>query len=224
MHHAEALVNYLEKNNLGEFSFEVDSPQVPNSREYDDLRLPLTQAAQDLLLLANGPLHWLRTFFCTHHDLAAWQVALRMQIFHIVPFNKPISVRDIATAAKMDEGRLRSVMKLLATQRCFHEVEENLFAHTALSAYIARNQDSEAAMSFQADEMFQAASSLADCIQKEPFKSDPLQSAFALRHGTSPYQWYAAHPEKAARFATAMAGYCRSKLMPFNPNLERPMD
>lgn len=146
---AERLVSYLEQNGLEEPNFSSNSPAHPENSDYDEIRIDLTQAAQDLTLLANGPLQWIRTFCCCHHDLAAWQVALRFHYFTIVPLDGPISVKDMAAQAHMDEDRLRRVMKFLSTQRCFQEVADDQFEHTALSAFIARNKDIEQCFAFE---------------------------------------------------------------------------
>ena len=102
-----------------------------------------------MILLAKGPSKWLRTFMCTTHVLGAWQTALRFKLFTIVPLDKAVSARDMAAVAKMDEDRLGRIMKMLTTQRCFHEVEKDVFQHTALSAFVARNKDIEAIVAFQ---------------------------------------------------------------------------
>ncbi|RYC63870.1 hypothetical protein CHU98_g2334 [Xylaria longipes] len=203
---AEKLVGYLEKNGYDEPNFSSTSPPHPENHEYDAIRTDLTQAAQDLTLLANGPLQWIRTFCCCHHDLSAWQVALRFKYFTLVPLDRPISTRDLAAKAGMDEDRTRRIMKFLTTQRCFQELDDDTFEHTAMSAYIARNRDIEACFAFEADEMFEASSLTASQIQKSPFTSNAEDSAFNLRFGTSPYKWYAENPERGARFASAMAG------------------
>jgi hypothetical protein len=143
------LVEYFERNGIPEPDFTSTSPEHPIDHEFDAIRIDLTQSAQDLILLAEGPLQWLRTFMCSHHDFAAWQIALRFKFFSIIPLDKPMSVKDIASATKMDEDRLERVMKLLATQRCFNEVEEGVFEHTALSVFIAQNKDIEATIAFQ---------------------------------------------------------------------------
>ena len=59
--------------------------------------------------------------------------------------------------------------------------------------------------------MFEAAPFLADVVQKEPYKSDAMNSAFAMHFGIPPYKWYGEHPDRAARFAAAMAGYVHSQ-------------
>jgi hypothetical protein len=146
---AERLVSYLEQHGYDEPNFTSSSPAHPENLEYDGIRTDLTQAAQDLTLLANGPMQWIRTFCCCHHDLAAWQVALRFKYFTIVPLDRPMSVKEMAAEAKMDEDRLRRVMKFLTTQRCFQELEDDKFEHTALSAFIARNKDIEQCFAFE---------------------------------------------------------------------------
>ena len=146
---AERLVDYLERNGYEEPNFTSESPQVPGNGEYDAIRIELTDAAQDLTLLAKGPLQWIRTFCCCHHDLSAWQTALRFNFFTIAPLDRPMSVKDMAAAAKMDEDRLSRVMRFLCTQHCFQELDEDVFQHTALSAFIARNKDIEACFAFE---------------------------------------------------------------------------
>ncbi|KAI1312683.1 putative O-methyltransferase [Xylaria venustula] len=204
---AEKLVYYLERNDLQEPNFTASSPPHPENEEYDVICTNLTQAAQDLTLLAKEPLSWIRTFCCCHHDLAAWQVALRFKFFAIVPLGKSLSVKEMASKAGMDKDRLRRVMKFLTTQRCFQELEGDRFEHTSLSAFIARNKDIEQCFAFEADEMFEASSLTANSIQKAPYTSEAKNSAFNLRFGTSPYTWYSQNPERGARFASAMAGY-----------------
>ncbi|KAI0154907.1 putative O-methyltransferase [Xylariaceae sp. FL1272] len=206
---AETLVKYFESNGFDQPDFTKDSAGYHVSAEFNTIRTSITQAAQDVLLLANGPMNWLRTFFCHHHDLGAWQTALRFKYFSIVPLDKPISTEEMAEKSGMDTDRLGRIMKLLASQRCFQEVEENVYEHTALSALIARDKTIEAAISFQADEMFEAASLTATSIQQAPHESTAAHSAFNTKFGVSPYEWYASNPERGARFAAAMAGLAK---------------
>ena len=146
---SEKLVDYLESNGYQEPDFTSDSPPVPGNREYDAIRTDLTEAAQDLMLLAKGPLQWIRTFCCCHHDLSAWQTALRFKYFTIIPLDRPMSVKEMAAEANMDEDRLGRIMKFLSTQHCFQELDEDVYEHTALSAFIARNKDIEACFAFE---------------------------------------------------------------------------
>lgn len=146
---AEQIVSYLEKNNHDEPSLKPTSCSIPNDAAYEALRIPLNNAAEELLRLVNGPLNWLRLFFCTHHDLAAWQVALDFEFFKAVPLEGSISLSEMAKVVGMDEDRIGRVMRLLVTQRVFVEVETDMFQHNATSALIAKDEAINAVIAMQ---------------------------------------------------------------------------
>lgn len=146
---AEKLVDYLETHGLEEPNFTSSSPPNPQNDQYDEICNNLEQATQDLTLLAKGPLSWIRTFCCCHHDLAAWQVALRFKYFSSVPLDKPIGIKELSPIVGHDEDRLRRILKFLTTQRCFQELEDDKFEHTSLSAFIAKNKDIEQCFAFE---------------------------------------------------------------------------
>ncbi|KAL9084932.1 MAG: hypothetical protein Q9159_004976 [Coniocarpon cinnabarinum] len=168
---SEKLVDYLERNGHEEPNFTPNSPQIPANNEYDAIRTDLTDAVQDLLHLTKGPLQWIRTFCCCHHDLSVWQTALRFNFFTTMPFTRPMTAKEMASLVKMDEDRLTRLMKFLCTQHCFVEVKEDVYEHTALSAFLAREKNIRATFSMEADEMFEAASLTAASIQESPFES-----------------------------------------------------
>lgn len=61
------------------------------------------------------------------------------------------------------------------------------------------------------DDMFKSASSTADCIKASPQVSDLVHSPFTTRLGSTMFDYYDKNPDKAARFAKAMAGVTTSK-------------
>ena len=139
---------------------------MPETPEYEALRAPLNDAALDLLRLINGPKSTLRSFFFSHYDLAALQVALERRFFSHVPLPLDLngdtavngqktvqgaSVAEIAENAGMDEDRTARVLRFLATHRIFEEVdgERGRFRHTANSALFARDEDWNATASMQ---------------------------------------------------------------------------
>jgi hypothetical protein len=149
-------------------TFEADSTVVPNTAEYEALRAPLNDAALDLLRLVNGPESTLRSFFFSHYDLAALQLALDRGFFNHVPLpevggksdprgadNKfnvlSASIEEIAEKAGMDPDRTARVMRLLATHRIFQQVpgDSNSFRHTAASALLATNKGLHATADMQ---------------------------------------------------------------------------
>lgn len=135
----QTLVRHLRETSHSLPDFSVSSPGPPLTSTYESLRFSLNTAALDLLRLVNGPKSTFRTFFTTHYDLAAYQVALEFKFFALVPLNSPITVEALAKQAGIAEDRVGMVMRILATQRVFKEREKGVFEHTSASAVIARD-------------------------------------------------------------------------------------
>jgi ubiquinone/menaquinone biosynthesis C-methylase UbiE len=201
-----AIVKDLEKTNQPEPTFSQDSSVIKGGDDYEATRIQLNDAAHDLLSLVNGPLTEFRAFFTTQYDLAAYQIALELGLFGIVPLGGSITLSELARKVPMDEDRCGRVVKHLASQHVFHEIEEDVFEHSAASALVAKDSDIEALLLTQIDEMFRAASESSTCVLKAPFESDSINSPFATRHRKPLYGWYADNPAKGGRFAKAMAG------------------
>lgn len=146
---ATQIADYYADNQLPEPTFGTDCPDILSTIEYENLRISLTQTANDLLHLTNGPKSFIRTFACSHYDLAAFQVALEFKFFEAVPVDGSIRLPELAKAVGFDEDRVGSVMRLLATQRIFAELEPDIFQHSARSVLIARDEDIRAACHFK---------------------------------------------------------------------------
>ncbi|KAF5724003.1 sterigmatocystin 7-O-methyltransferase precursor [Fusarium mundagurra] len=201
----ETVVKHLQDTKQQEPSFDQNSKALQSDADIHSLRNQLNGAAQDLLRLVNGPANEYRSFFMSHYTLAAYQVALHFKLFRHVPLGGKVSIAHLASKAGIDVDRCRRVIKHLATQRVFEEVEPDVFTHTASSALIARDSDMEAILWMQFDEMFKAASDAAKFVQNDLDGLKDADSPFATRHGKPPYQWYAENPDKGLNFAKAMA-------------------
>ncbi|KAL8881680.1 MAG: hypothetical protein Q9198_001163 [Flavoplaca austrocitrina] len=191
-------------------NFEADSPaidsRIETSTDYEELRNAVNEAANDLLLLINGPKTFLRTFLTTHYELAAYQAAIEFKFFENVPRQGSIHVTELAGIVGMDADRTGRFLRLLATQRVFKEVKEDYFAHTAASMALAVDPEVNSAAGMQMDEMFKAASETSNAIRASPSGAHSNDSPFKFRFGLHTFQFYAKNPQKAARFAQAMAG------------------
>lgn len=60
--------------------------------------------------------------------------------------------------------------------------------------------------------MLKAAAESTVSLKSTPNESDSIHCPFKTRHGVPIFQYYAQNPDKAGRFARAMAGYRRSRL------------
>lgn len=147
------IVKQLRQHQQVEPTFEADSPivdpRLETSCEYEELKNSVNEAANDLLLLINGPKTFLRTFLTTHYELAAYQVAIEFKFFENVPRHGSIHVAELASIVGMDADRTGRFLRLLATQRVFREVKEDFFAHTAASMALAVDPEVNSAAGMQ---------------------------------------------------------------------------
>jgi hypothetical protein len=199
------IVRQLQNTNQEEPSFDQNSPFIQGDTDFEATRIELNEAAISLLRLVNGPVNEFRRIHLIHCDIAAYQAALELQFFRHVPLDGKISLSDIAHKAGMDEDRCGRIIRLLATHHIFNEVETDVFGHTAGSALIARDTDMEAMLLMQYDELYKASTATSTCIKDAPFVSDGTSYPFQTYYGKSTYAWYAENPDKAGRFAKAMA-------------------
>ena len=146
------IVKHLREHSQDEPTFAPDSPVLTSDIEtahYESLKNAVNEAANDLLLLINGPKAFLRTFLCTHYELAAYQTAIEYRFFENVPTSGSIHVSKLAETVGMDVDRTGRFLRMLTTHRVFEEVEEDRFAHTAASVALAKDQEVNSAAGMQ---------------------------------------------------------------------------
>ena len=146
------IVKHLKACKQEEPTFEANSPIINakvETPEFEQLRNSLNEAANDLLLLVNGPKTFFRTFLTTHYELAAYQTAVEHNFFEHVPIKGKIHLTNLASLVGMDADRTGRFLRLLATQRVFKELEDDFFAHTASSIALATDSEVNSAVGMQ---------------------------------------------------------------------------
>lgn len=133
------VVDYLKQNQRSEPAANSMNADVPETLEYEELRIPLNDAASDLLRMVNGPKNTLKNLLSTHYDLAAYQAALELKFFESVPVDRGVRLSELAKLVDVDEDRTGRIMRFLATQRVFAEPEPDIFKHMATSALLAKS-------------------------------------------------------------------------------------
>ncbi|KAM3427269.1 hypothetical protein NHJ13734_009047 [Beauveria thailandica] len=204
-----AIVEYLEANGLSQPSFDVSSPDTPNTAEYVAIYDSLQQSLDDLSMLVAGPNKFLRTFVCQANDLAALQVAFEFKLFHLVPAQGHVSFHNLAFAAGLDIDRTARIMRMLMTQRIFTEKRPGYVSHSAMSWMIAKDPEIHCAGHYTTDEMFKASVATADSLRSSPMLSDSLHSPFYTYHHVPMFGYYKKNPVHAVRFAKAMTGVAK---------------
>ncbi|KAK3985986.1 putative O-methyltransferase [Cladorrhinum sp. PSN332] len=225
----QELATYFASRSLALPTFSP-SPPVADSQNsfnadpaYRNLQGTLRTLLSDLNLLIDGPAESIRQISLRPHETGAFQIAIEFNMFTIVPVSgESIPLSEIASKAGLDENRTGRILRLLATNRFFVEPKPDHFAHTVFSAEVARDEDSRALLGLACGELFQAASESYRGIKEflqvaavgggpAEMKNDATHCAWFVKFGVPMYEYYLQNPDKAERFAKAMAGFGKSE-------------
>jgi hypothetical protein len=146
---AEEIEKQLELSGFPEPTLENNFTERPDGPEYAAARASLNDAANDLLMLVNGPKAHFRSLFCYQHDLAAFQIAFDHDFFNKVPLGGSITIPQLAERVSFDEDRVGRIIRFLTTHRVFAETNPGVFEHTAYSALFAKDPEIHAAAHYQ---------------------------------------------------------------------------
>ncbi|KAI1917587.1 hypothetical protein LOZ52_000751 [Ophidiomyces ophidiicola] len=166
----------------------------------------LQDATEELVAEVISPKSYFRNLQLSHYDLVAFQVALEFRLFNHVPLSGEITLKELAQKVGVDQDRVGRVMRLLNVHGVFEETREDVFMHSVISEFIAKDDSAQSAIAIQMDEMYQAASSTAEAIRKSPLEQKSDITPFSTRFGTSIYEFYTKNSDKADRFGRAMRG------------------
>ncbi|KAI0406832.1 S-adenosyl-L-methionine-dependent methyltransferase [Xylaria palmicola] len=205
----KAVTQYFQENDLTAPTFSSSANQHPTTDKYLQLQSRLRESLEDLQWLVEGPRRYLRTFATRGYDIAAIQIALDFDFFALVPPDGEISLADLAEKGELDLDRTSRVIRLLITHRFFEERRPGYISHSASSLAMHLDEELRCTVHYSYDEMLKAAAESSVSLRDHPSESDSTHCPFYTRHGLPIFQFYAQHPDKAARFAKAMAGATR---------------
>ena len=205
----EDMTKYFQANNLVAPTFALDSQDPPDTAEYRDLHAKLKTSLEDLQRLIDGPKKWLRTFCCTGYDLGALQVALDFEFFQLVPAHGDITLEKLAQEAGLDVDRTSRIIRQLITYRLFEELRPRFISHSSTSLVMQQDEELRCVVHYSLDEMLKAAADCNISLKANPYEAHQNQNPFVTRHGVGIFEFYRNDPEKARRFAKAMAGLRR---------------
>ena len=203
------MTKYFQADNLAAPTFALDSQDPPDTPEYRGLHATLKTSLEDLQRLIDGPRKWLRAFCCTGYDLGALQVALDFAFFQLVPADGYITLEDLAEKAGLDLDRTSRVIRQLMTYRFFEELRPGAISHSSTSLVMQQDEELRSVVHYSLDEMLKAAADCNISLKANPYEAHQNQNPFVTRHGVGIFEFYKNDPEKARRFAKAMAGLRR---------------
>ncbi|EEA23503.1 conserved hypothetical protein [Talaromyces marneffei ATCC 18224] len=176
---ARIVSQYLASQNLPQPSFRSDGPTTilpkgcPQSIQ---ARESVIAKSLEILQLAIGPSEFLPHLTTGYQYISCLRWLCQFDIFHLVPLNITISYADLATAAKVPEQRLKSIMRMAMTSFLFLEEEAEL---------LARNQDIHAYASYLSSNSAPLALQMTPAHKKWGAGSTrTYETAFNLAHST----------------------------------------
>lgn len=203
---SQEMTKYFQANSLAAPTFALDSPDPPDTPIYRRLHATLKTSLEDLQRLIDGPRKWLRVFCCTGYDLGALQVALDFEFFQLVPAHGDITLEDLAKQAGLDVDRTSRVVRQLMTYRIFEEHRPRAISHSSTSLLMQQDEELRSVVHYSLDEMLKAAADCNITFKAHPYEAHQNLNPFVTRHGVGIFEFYKNDPEKARRFAKAMAG------------------
>ncbi|KAF8889036.1 S-adenosyl-L-methionine-dependent methyltransferase [Infundibulicybe gibba] len=125
-----------------------------------------------------------------------------------------VHVGEISKRTGLEESRLARMMRLLASRRCFREVEPDVFANNRLSQNLLSANPVSATVGIWTDDFNKGMAALHHALHDPEYAStrDPGQSPFMyavqdeITNSKGVFDWYALHPEKQKRFGRGMIG------------------
>ena len=203
---SQEMTTYFQANNFAAPTFALDSQDPPNTPEYRRLHATLKTSLEDLQRLIDGPRKWLRVFCCTGYDLGALQVALDFNFFQLLPAHGDITLEDLANQAGLDVDRTSRIVRQLMTYRIFEEHRPGVISHSSTSLLMQQDEELRSVVHYSLDEMLKAAADCNITFKAHPYEAHQNLNPFVTRHGVGIFEFYKKDPDRARRFAKAMAG------------------
>ncbi|KAJ7704582.1 S-adenosyl-L-methionine-dependent methyltransferase [Mycena rosella] len=119
--------------------------------------------------------------------------------------DKPAGVHidELGLKTGIDPGKLGRVLRLLATNHCFTEVQPNVYANNRLSMKLLSSDPIAGVVGCMADELSKGCNALNETLKDPETTSSmlPIGSAFKRAHGCTIFEFY------GLRFNDAMVGW-----------------
>ncbi|MCJ1439430.1 hypothetical protein MMC27_008824 [Xylographa pallens] len=193
-------------------TFESDGPSAilpaGSPQNVQEARQKLIAASLELAQLAIGPSEFLPNLATGFQYISCVSWLCQYDIFHLVSQSNEISYAALATAARVPEQRLKSIVRMATTSTLFRESSDGKqLDYSATSALLARNDDVYAYGVYMCAESAPMAMHMAAAAQRwEPASMKASEAAYNDAFDTDlPFFDYISRDEtKMAEFAVYM--------------------
>ncbi|KAL1870013.1 hypothetical protein VTK73DRAFT_2822 [Phialemonium thermophilum] len=184
-----------------------DFPKLPDDMQ--KLRQEIIYATKELRELAIGPRESVRWSVWGHLDVMALQVLNHFGIAKLFPAGETITLSELQKKTPLDPVNLARLLRLAITNKLFAEPSPGVIAHTAASRALAEDEDLQAWVGFNTEDIFPASAHVLQSLKAYPEAVHPTQTGFNFAFGTvnqePMFATFGKDPVRARRMGRAMA-------------------
>ncbi|KAK3298491.1 O-methyltransferase-domain-containing protein [Chaetomium fimeti] len=207
----EKLETYMKANNLPMPSFDADAPaDFPGlPADVQQNRQDIIVAAKELSMLAHGPRETVRWGIWEFTDVLALTVINHYGLAKLVPVDSTITLDELQGKTTLDRINLARVLRLAMTNGIFREPSPGVIAHTAASRVLAEDEDMQAWVGFNGEDIFRASGHVLQSLRADPEATSLTRAGFQYAFDTVDkepmFVTFGKDPVRARRMGRAMA-------------------
>jgi hypothetical protein len=207
-----ALEAQLKEANLPPLSFDVDADpdfagKLPEAARLS--RQEIIHATKELRDLTIGPRESVRWQTWAHLDVLALQTINAFGIAKLFPIDETITLAELTARSGLDKVNLARLVRYAITSNIFREPSPGVVAHTAASRCLAEDEDLQAWVGFNTEDIFPASAHVLQALRAYPEAVHLTQTGFNFAHGTVDQEpmfvTFGKDPVRAKRMGRAMA-------------------
>ncbi|KAK4157010.1 O-methyltransferase-domain-containing protein [Chaetomidium leptoderma] len=208
---AEKLEAHMKAKNLPMPSFDVDAPaDFPSLPEdVQGSRQEIIHATKELALLAHGPRESIRWGVWEFLDVMALAAINHYGIAKLVPVDSTITLAELQAKTSLDAINLARLLRMVMTNGIFREPSPGVIAHTAASRVLAEDEDMQAWVGFNGEDIFPAAGHVLPALKAHPEATSLTRAGFQFAFDTVDkepmFATFGKDPVRARRMGRAMA-------------------
>ncbi|AEO65259.1 uncharacterized protein THITE_2112095 [Thermothielavioides terrestris NRRL 8126] len=207
----EKLEAYMKANGLPMPSFDVDAPadfpHLPD--DIQQSRQEIIYATKELNRLAHGPRESVRWGVWEFLDVLALTAVNHYGLAKLVPVDSTITLDELQTKTSLDPINLARLLRMAMTNGIFREPSPGVIAHTAASRVLAEDENMQAWIGFNGEDIFPAAGHVLQALKAYPEATSLTRAGFQFAFNTVDqepmFATFGKDPDRARRMGRAMA-------------------